>query len=141
MQSAKPGDTVLVHYSGRLSDGEEFDSSRGREPLRFTIGSGDVIAGFDEAVTGMKVGEEKQIIIPADQAYGQHRDELVMHVGRDRFPEDYDPRIGEQVQLEADGQQFVVTVTDMNDEQVTLDGNHPLAGQPLTFELRLVDIE
>lgn len=141
MQSAKPGDTVHVHYSGRLNNGEEFDSSRGREPLRFTLGSGDVIAGFDDAVTGMTVGEEKQITIPAEQAYGEHRDELVLRVGRDQFPEDYTPNVGEQVQLDAGGQSFVVTVTAIEDDRVTLDGNHPLAGQPLTFQLRLVDIE
>lgn len=141
MQSAKPGDTVHVHYSGRLNNGEEFDSSRGREPLRFTLGSGDVIAGFDDAVTGMTVGEEKQITIPAEQAYGEHRDELVLRVGRDQFPEDYTPNVGEQVQLDAGGQSFVVTVTAIEDDRVTLDGNHPLAGEPLTFQLRLVDIE
>jgi len=141
MQTAKPGDTVHVHYTGRLDDGEEFDSSRGREPLRFTLGSGSVIAGFDDAITGMSVGQEKQVTIPADQAYGQHRDDLVLRVGRDQFPDNYDPQVGEQVQLEADGQRFVVTVTDVQDERVTLDGNHPLAGKPLIFDLRLVDIE
>jgi peptidylprolyl isomerase len=141
MQSAKTGDTVHVHYSGRLNNGEEFDSSRGREPLRFTLGAGDVIAGFDDAVTGMTVGEEKQITIPVDQAYGEHREDLVMRVGRDQFPEDYIPTVGEQVQLNAGGQSFVVTVTDVEGDRVTLDGNHPLAGEPLIFDLRLVDIE
>jgi peptidylprolyl isomerase len=140
MTAAKAGDTVSVHYTGRLENGTVFDSSSGRDPLQFRLGTGEVIAGFDEAVLGMTRGEERSVTIPADQAYGQHRDELLMVVSRSELPAEIQAEIGQQLQLSQDGESFVVTITDVTEEDVVLDGNHPLAGEDLTFDLQLVDI-
>lgn len=141
MQAAKTGDRVRVHYRGTLDDGSVFDDSEGREPLEFTIGSGQVIPGFDRAVTGMNVGDARTVTIPAGEAYGARRDELVLSVPRGNLPDDMDPVVGDRLQLSQEGQSFVVTVTDVSADAITLDANHPLAGQDLTFELQLVDIE
>ncbi|NNF58689.1 MAG: peptidylprolyl isomerase [Rhodothermaceae bacterium] len=141
MSTAKTGDSVRIHYTGRLNDGTVFDSSDGREPLGFTLGSGEVIPGFDQGVAGMDVGETKTIEIPADEAYGAYRDDLALQVGRDQFPDDIAPEVGQQLQLGmADGGTLSVVVTEINDETVTLDANHPLAGQDLTFDLELVSV-
>lgn len=140
MPEAKQGDTVRVHYTGTLGDGTVFDSSREREPLEFSLGTGQVIPGFDQALTGMQPGESKKVTIPAEDAYGPHRSELVMVVDRGEFPEEISPDIGDQFELSQEGQSFVVNVTDISDQVVTLDANHPLAGQDLTFELELVEI-
>jgi len=140
MAEARRGDTVRVHYTGTLDDGTVFDSSRDREPLEFSLGTGQVIPGFDQALTGMKPGESKKVTIPAAEAYGPYRSELVLVVDRGEFPPDIQPGIGDQFQLSQDGQSFVVSVTDVNDANVTLDANHPLAGEDLTFELELVEI-
>jgi peptidylprolyl isomerase len=140
MAEAKRGDTVRVHYKGTLDDGSVFDSSEGREPLEFTIGGGQVIAGFDQGVTGMSPGDERTINIPSSDAYGEVQAELLLRVPRDQFPPDVTPEVGQQLQM-SDGQQtFVVTVRDVADDAVLLDANHPLAGKALTFELTLVDI-
>jgi peptidylprolyl isomerase len=141
MAQARSGDTVRVHYTGRLDDEQVFDSSQGREPLEFTLGEGRVIPGFEEAVLGMEVGDEKTVTIPSDQAYGPRRDEMVAQVGREHFPPDVEPQVGQQLHMKQDGRAFVVTVTEVSDSDVvTLDANHPLAGQDLTFDLALVDI-
>lgn len=141
MAEAKQGDKVKVNYTGKLGDGTVFDSSEDREPLEFTIGSGQVIPGFDEGVAGMNPGESKTITIPSDQAYGPHHDDLVMVVGRAEFPEELSPEVGDYLQLrQPDGGMVVVAVTNVSDEDVTLDGNHPLAGQDLTFDVNLVEI-
>jgi len=140
MAEAKAGDTVRVHYTGTLGDGSEFDSSRGREPLEFTVGEGQVIPGFDEAVTGMQPGEEKRVTIPADEAYGQRRPEMVGSIRREQFPPGIRPAVGQQLQMSQQGHTFVVTVTGVSDDEVTLDANHPLAGEDLTFQLELVEI-
>lgn len=140
MAEAKAGDTVRVHYTGTLDDGSVFDTSRGREPLEFTVGAGQVIPGFDEAVTGMQPGEEKRVTIPADEAYGQRRPEMVGTVRREQFPPDIQPAVGQQLQMSQQGQNFVVTVTGVTDDEVTLDANHPLAGENLTFQVELVEI-
>ena len=140
MPEAKRGDTVRVHYTGTLEDGTVFDSSREREPLEFSLGIGQVIPGFDQALTGMKPGESKKVTIPAAEAYGPYRSELVLVVDRSEFPPDIEPGIGDQFQLSQDGQSFVVNVTDVTDQAVTLDANHPLAGEDLTFDLELVEI-
>lgn len=140
MTQAHTGDTVRVHYTGKLGDGEVFDSSRDRDPLEFTLGGGQVIAGFDDAVTGMKPGDEKTVTIPAEQAYGPRRDEMVGEVPRAQFPPNIEPQVGQQLQMQQNGQNFVVTVADVSDEVVRLDANHPLAGKDLTFELELVEI-
>lgn len=141
MRRAHTGDIVSVHYTGTLADGSVFDSSRDRDPLQFTVGGGRVIPGFDAAVAGMAVGEEKKVTIPADEAYGPHRPELMVEVDRAQFPADLRPEIGQQLQLSRDGQVFVVTVRDLSDGSVLLDGNHPLAGQDLTFALELVGVQ
>ncbi len=140
MALASRGDTVRVHYTGTLTGGEEFDSSRGRDPLEFTLGGGQVIAGFDDAVTGMAPGEAKTVVIPAEQAYGPRRDEMVGEVPRAQFPPKIEPRVGQQLQMQQNGQAFAVTVAEVTDLVVRLDGNHPLAGKDLTFRLELVEI-
>lgn len=140
MAPVKAGDTVRVHYTGRLEDGTVFDSSENREPLEFTVGSGEVIPGFDQAVTGMEPGETKSAVIPPEQAYGPRRDELVVTVDRDRLPQGIEPRVGQRLAVQQqDGRQFQVTVTKVSDDTITLDANHQLAGEKLTFELELVD--
>lgn len=142
MGTARPGNTVKVNYTGRFDDGTVFDSSANRKPLEFEVGAGQVIPGFDEAIDGMSPGESKTVNIPADQAYGPHHDELVMVVDRKEFPEDLNPEIGDQLQLlQPDGRTAIVTVTESSDQSVTLDGNHPLAGKDLTFDVELVEIQ
>lgn len=139
--SAKDGDTVRVHYTGELDDGTEFDTSTGGDPLEFTIGSGQLIPGFDQAVVGMSPGESKTVIIPAEEAYGPHRDELVQVVDRSELPADLEPEVGQQLQRrQEDGRIAVFTVIDVSESTVTLDANHRLAGQDLTFHIELVEI-
>jgi FKBP-type peptidyl-prolyl cis-trans isomerase 2 len=141
MQQVKKGDTIKVHYHGKLNDGSTFDSSEGREPLEFEVGGGMVIPGFDTGVTGMAPGEKKTIVIPADEAYGQKQDEMIMEFPRDRFPADMVPEVGMQLNMSnGSGQNFPVTIAEVGDEAVLLDANHPLAGQDLTFDLELVEI-
>jgi FKBP-type peptidyl-prolyl cis-trans isomerase 2 len=140
MSQAKNGDTVRLHYTGRLDDGSVFDSSRDRDPLEFTIGEGQVIPGFEAAVNGMAPGEEKQVTIPSDEAYGPRRDDLLMPVSRSQIPEHIEPTVGQQLQMSQGGQTFVVRIADISDEAVVLDANHPLAGMDLTFDLELVEI-
>ncbi len=140
MAQAQNGDTVRVHYTGTLDDGTVFDSSKGREPIEFKVGSGQVIAGFEEAVSGMDVGEAKKVTIPAAQAYGERREELMLQVQRSQFPADVEPEVGQQFQMSQGEQNFVVNVADVDGERITLDANHPLAGRDLTFELELVDV-
>lgn len=142
MQQAKKGDSVKVHYHGKLTDGSTFDSSEGREPLEFEIGGGMVIAGFDDGVTGMIIGEKKTIQIPVDQAYGPRQDEMVMEFPKDRFPADMVPEVGMQLNMSnGSGQNFPVVIVEVKDELVVLDANHPLAGQDLIFDLELVAID
>ena len=140
MSKAKHGDTVRVHYTGTLEDGQEFDSSRGLDPLTFTIGAGAVIQGFDDAVTGMSEGDEKRVTILAEKAYGPHRDELTLRLPRAELPPDLELEEGAQLRMEQGDQSVVVTVRALDDETVTLDANHPLAGEALTFDLHLVEI-
>lgn len=140
MAEAKAGDTVRVHYTGTLDDGTVFDSSEGRDPLEFTLGTGQVIAGFDRGVTGMQPGDERTVVIPAQDAYGEPREELVLQVPRSQFPEGVIPEVGRKLQM-SDGQNtFVVTVAEVRGDVVLLDANHDLAGKQLTFRLTLVDI-
>ncbi len=133
---AKSGDTVRVHYTGRLTDGTEFDTSIGGEPLEFTLGQGQTISGFEKAVIGMKVGESKTIAIPVDEAYGPRRDDLIVEVGRDKLPPDIIPEVGMQLQTS----QGIITIIDVTETTIQLDANHPLAGQDLTFDIELVEI-
>jgi peptidylprolyl isomerase len=141
MAQAKLGDTVTVHYTGKLTDGTVFDSSNGGDPLEFTIGSGQLIPGFEEAVVGMNAGESKTTHIPVDQAYGEYRPEMVIEVDRDQMPEELDPEIGQQLQIQQPtGQVIPVVITDISDEVIRLDANHPLAGEELIFDIELVGI-
>ncbi len=142
MAEVKSGDTVKVHYHGKLTDGTTFDSSEGREPLEFEVGSGSVIAGFDNGVTGMKVGDKKTITIPVDEAYGQIQNDLLMEFPIDRFPADMKPEAGMELNMSnGAGQDFPVVITEVRDSSVILDANHPLAGEDLTFDLELVEIK
>ena len=139
---AKDGDTVKVHYTGKLEDGTVFDTSIERDPLQFTIGEGQLIPGFEQAVVGMSPGESKTVEIPADEAYGPYREELVMVVDRDQLPEDLQPEVGQQLQIrQPDGQTILVKVIDVSESSVTLDANHPLAGKDLTFDIELVEVK
>jgi len=141
MTQAKEGDTVKVHYTGKLMDGSIFDTSSGRDPLVFTIGEGKLIPAFEQAVIGMAQDESKTVEIPSDEAYGPHREELVVVVDRKEFPEDVIPEIDQKLQLtQPDGQKIVVTVTEVSEEKVTLDANHMLAGKDLSFDIQLVGI-
>jgi peptidylprolyl isomerase len=141
MAQAKKGDSVKIHYTGRLEDGTVFDTSRERDPLEFTLGTGMVIPGFDEAVEGMAVGDEKTAEVPSEEAYGPRRDDLMISVPPDQFPDDLDPEVGQQLQMQTgDGQTFVASVAQVEDDAVVLDANHPLAGKDLTFDIELVEI-
>ena len=141
MSQAKNGDTVKVHYTGKLEDGTEFDSSISREPLEFTVGADQVIAGFDQAVVGMSLGESKTTKLSAEDAYGPHLEDRVLVADRDQFPDHIDPQLGQRLELRQSGGEVVsVTVTDVSDSNVTLDANHPLAGKDLVFEIELIEI-
>ncbi len=140
MTQASSGDTVRVHYTGRLNDGTVFDSSEGRDPLEFTLGSGQVIPGFDEAVTGMAVGDSSTVTIEPENAYGHRNEEMVQDVARSEIPADIELAVGMQLQASGPGGEMVVTVVELTDDSVKLDANHPLAGQALTFDLELVQI-
>ena len=141
MAQVKNGDTVKVHYHGRLSDGTTFDSSEGRSPLEFEVGSGSVIKGFDEGVVGMEQGEKKTIHIPADEAYGPTIPENVIEFPRSQFPPDMAPEVGMQLNLRSqDGQNIPVVIAEVKDEVVVLDANHPLAGKDLIFDVEVEEI-
>lgn len=141
MTQAKSGDTVRIHYRGTLDDGTQFDSSAGRDPLEFALGGGQVIPGFDNAVDGMSVGDSKTVTIAPDEAYGQRHEQLVQQVPRSALPEDIEPAVGMQLQSQSpDGQVMNLVVVQVEDESITLDANHPLSGQALTFAIELVEI-
>jgi peptidylprolyl isomerase len=141
-QLAKDGDTVALHYTGTLEDGTQFDSSYDRgEPLTFTIGDGQMIAGFDNGVRGMKVGEIKTVTIPPEEAYGTYNPDLIVVLSRDQFPAEMTLAVGQRVQMQNNlGQQFVVTIVEITSSTVTVDANHELAGKTLIFEIELVSI-
>jgi len=141
MAQAQVGDTVQVHYTGRLADGTIFDSSIQREPLEFTLGEGGMIAGFEHAVVGMSPGESKTETIPSEQAYGPHRAELLIEMDRQHLPPDLQPHVGQHLQMtRPNGVAVPVVITAVTISQVTLDANHPLAGQDLIFDITLVAI-
>jgi peptidylprolyl isomerase len=133
------GKTVKVHYTGLLNDGSVFDSSQGRDPLEFQVGAGQVIPGFDAAIQQMDIGTTKTIKIPSDQAYGEVRDEMIALIPHEQFPEGLNPEVGQTLQLRTPEGALPVRVTDVKDHGVVIDGNHPLAGEDLTFELTLVE--
>ncbi len=141
MAQAKHGDTVKVHYTGKLADGTIFDSSVQGDALQFTLGSGQLIPGFEKAVFGMDVGEEKSFIIPADEAYGAHHADRVFTVARSSLPPQMNPALGQRFQVrQQDGSTLAVVVAAVSDADVTFDANHPLAGRDLTFEIQIVEI-
>jgi peptidylprolyl isomerase len=141
MSKVKEGDNISMHYTGTLEDGTEFDSSKGGEPLSFTVGSGEIIPGFDEGVRGMEVGESKDIRIPPDMAYGEYHEELVKVIPRDSFPPDVKPVLGMVFEMQLpSGEGIPVRIIDIEGEDVTLDANHLLAGETLIFNVQLVSI-
>ncbi len=141
MTTLKNGDTVKVHYTGTLDDGRVFDTSKDRDPLEFKVGEGQIIPGFEQGVVGMEVGETRDIEVAPENAYGSRQEELVMEVPAGEFPDHITPEVGMQLQIkQQDGTPFGVVITDVADEAVTLDANHPLAGQTLYFQVELVEI-
>ncbi len=139
MTQAKNGDTVKIHYTGTLTDGITFDSSEGHDPLEFTVGSGQVIVGFEEAVTGMEVGDKKSVTIPVDKAYGQRNEEMVIQIPRDQVPPDIHPEVGQKLEMDSpEGQTMIVEIIEVTDERISLDANPPLAGKDLKFDIELV---
>lgn len=141
MSQAKSGDTVRIHYTGTLSDGTQFDSSEGRDPLEFSLGSGQVIPGFDNAVEGMAVGDSKSVSIEPEQAYGQKHEQLIQDVPKSALPQDMEPEVGMRLQSQSpDGQVMHLLITAVAEESITVDGNHPLAGHTLSFDINLVEI-
>lgn len=141
-EQAKNGDTAHVHYTGRLEDGQVFDSSEGGEPLSFEVGAGQVISGFDDGVRGMEVGDKKRIEIESDDAYGPRTEALIQTVERDKINLGAEPEIGMNLMMHLpDGNQIPVSITEVTESHVTLDANHPLAGQKLVFDVELVDLQ
>jgi FKBP-type peptidyl-prolyl cis-trans isomerase 2 len=141
MAQVKKGDKVSVHYHGRLTDGSTFDSSEGRDPLSFTAGAGQVIKGFDDAVVDMTPGDKKTVNIPVDQAYGHRNDDMVMEFPLSDLPADVNAAVGMELQMgDNQGNVFPVLITEINGDMMTLDANHPLAGQDLIFDIELVTI-
>ena len=141
MQQLISGDKIKVHYHGRLTSGETFDKSEGREPLEFEVGSGMVIKGFDDGVTGMAVGDKKTINIPFNEAYGPKNPEMIIDMPKDRFPKDMEIEVGMPLAMsDGQGNQHQVVVTEIKQDVVILDANHPLAGQDLIFDLELIEI-
>lgn len=142
MPEAKDGDTVKVHYTGKFEDGTVFDSSENKDPLEFTLGQGQLIPGFEKAVTGLNEGDATTVNISSDDAYGERKDELEIQVTREELPDDIDPEVGMQLQVKQQqtDQSIPVRITEVTDDDVTLDANHPLAGKDLTFDIELVEI-
>jgi peptidylprolyl isomerase/FKBP-type peptidyl-prolyl cis-trans isomerase SlpA len=141
MAEAKQGDKVRVHYTGKLEDGTVFDSSKQRDPLELTLGSGQVIPGFEQALYGMQKGDSKEVQIAPAEGYGDRREEMVIQFERQSIPQGVDPQVGQQLQLQTqDGQAVPAVVVGTDDNHITVDANHPLAGKELHFELELVEI-
>jgi len=140
MTHPRPGDTVKVRYTGRLDDGRVFASSRAQGPLELTVGDGTLIPSVEETLTRMEPGEERTVTIPPEQAYGPHQPELVFALDRAEFPEDIEPEAGQELQVKQGDAVIVMRIAEVSDEQVTIDANHPLAGQNLTFDLELVAV-
>jgi peptidylprolyl isomerase len=139
--TAKPGDTVAVHYTGKLTDGSVFDTSADRDPIQFVLGQRRVIPGFDQAITGMSPGEKKTAEIPAEDAYGPRRQELIVEFSREKIPPDISAEVGQELQVQTSaGEAIPAVVVETSDTAVTLDANHPLAGKDLTFDIELVEL-
>ena len=142
MTEVKENDTVKVHYTGKLADGQVFDSSREREPIEFTLGQGQIIPGFEKGLLNMKVNEKKTIEIPSDEAYGEPRQDLIQEVDKNQLPPEIKPEPGMGlVSKSPDGREMNLVVKEVKDKSIVVDGNHPLAGKDLTFELEVVEIK
>lgn len=142
MMQVKEGDTILIHYTGKIEEGTVFDSTEGRNPLEFTVGEGEVVAGLERGVIGMSPGETKQIVVPMEQGYGPRLKERVCELDRKRVPENFQPEVGQQLQMyRADGLPVTGTVAAVSETSLTMDYNHPLAGKTLIFEVALLEIE
>ncbi len=142
MTEATSGNKVAFHYTGTLTDGSVFDSSDGREPLSFTMGEGQIIPGLEAAVEGLKAGDEKTVTVPAAQAYGDRDPNAMQQIPRDQIPDHIPTEPGTQLQMQApNGQAIPVMVAEVSDTHVTLDANHPLAGQDLTFAVKIVSVD
>jgi FKBP-type peptidyl-prolyl cis-trans isomerase 2 len=141
MGQVKNGDTVKMHYTGKLKSGKVFDTSKDRQPFEFIVGSVTLVPGLEKGIIGMEIGESKTIEIPPEEAFGNRYEELVVELSKSEFPDYITPKIGQRLQLRRpDGQIITVTVIDLNEDTVTLDGNHPLAGYTLLFDIELVEI-
>lgn len=142
MSLASKGNSVKVHYTGKLKSGIVFDSSETREPLQFVLGDGNMIKGFDAAVYGMQIGEAKSVTIPTDEAYGVKRDDMLVDIARSEVPADISPEVGMDLTLQGpEGQPMPVKVVHVDEEKITLDANHPLAGEDLIFDITLIAID
>lgn len=141
MAEAKSGDTVKVHYTGKLDDGTVFQTSIGREPLELIIGEERIIPAFEQAIIGMNPGDSKSIDVPAESAFGPYREDLLRTIDRSQFPTDVEPEVGQRLNMsQGNGRTIVVTVADLSESSVTLDANHPLAGEDLAFDIQLVEV-
>jgi len=141
MSQVKQSDKVKVHYTGKLGNGEVFDTSEGREPLEFQMGQGQLIPGFENGVLDMKLNEKKTVVIPCAQAYGESRAELIQEVPNDQLPQDMKPEVGMGlISTMPDGSEIQLVVSEVKESSIVVDGNHPLAGQDLTFEIEVVGI-
>ncbi len=141
MAKAENGSTVKIHFTGKYEDGTVFDSSRDRDPLEFTVGDGKTIEGLEQSVVGMEAGETKDITLTPDKAFGDRDEDMVRAIERSQIPEEIDLAVGMPLQVQSpEGESYMVMVADLDEETVTLDGNHPLAGQTLSFEIELVEV-
>ena len=142
MKDAQAGDLVSVHYTGKLVNGEVFDSSRDRDPLEFTLGNRKLLTGFEEGVVGMKPGESKSVTLKPAEAFGDRREDLVVELPKDEFPEHIDPSVGLQLEMKnPSGANLTVVITEVGENSVTLDGNHPMAGKTVVFDIELLEIK
>jgi peptidylprolyl isomerase len=142
MKEAQDGDLVSVHYTGKLTNGEVFDSSKDRDPLKFTLGNKELVGGFEDGVVGMKPGETKSVTLNPEQAFGDRREDLVLKLPKNEFPQHITPSVGLQLKMSnANGANLTVVITEVGEDAVTLDGNHPLAGQTIVFDIELIEIE
>jgi FKBP-type peptidyl-prolyl cis-trans isomerase 2 len=141
MAQVKTGDNVRINLTGKLEDGSIFMSTANSEPLEFKVGEGKILPGIENAVEGMNIGESKSVNVSPEQAFGQPREELVEEIGRDKFPSNVEPKVGQKLEVpQQQGQPIVVRVVDVSEQSITLDANHPLAGRELAFDLELLDI-
>jgi FKBP-type peptidyl-prolyl cis-trans isomerase 2 len=142
MKKAQVGDLVSVHYTGKLASGEVFDSSKDRDPLKFTLGNKELLAGFEDGVVGMQPGESKSVTLEPENAFGGRREDLFLELPKKEFPQHITPSVGLQLKLSnASGEDMTVVITEVGDESVTLDGNHPMAGQTVVFDIELLEIK